>query len=92
MLVPFFTQNARTMTLLVRLARKNNAKVLMTWAKRLPQGKGYELNFEPIDVLSTSGELKDDVALMNQAIEAVIKTCPEQYLWSYKRFKGVIRY
>jgi lauroyl/myristoyl acyltransferase len=28
---PFFGQNAQTMTLLVKLARKNNAKVLMTY-------------------------------------------------------------
>jgi lauroyl/myristoyl acyltransferase len=32
------------MTLLVKLARKNKAKVLMAWAARLDNGKGYELN------------------------------------------------
>jgi KDO2-lipid IV(A) lauroyltransferase len=33
-----------------------------------------------------------DVALMNQAIEQLVKTKPEQYLWNYKRFKGIICY
>jgi hypothetical protein len=28
---------------------------------------------------------------MNQAIEQLVKTKPEQYLWNYKRFKGIIR-
>ncbi len=88
----FFGQDAKTMTLLVRLARKNNAKILMTWAKRLSKGAGYELNIEPVNILSDTGLVEDDVALMNQAIEHLIKTKPEQYLWNYKRFKGVIRY
>ncbi|MBA5249550.1 MAG: lipid A biosynthesis acyltransferase [Gammaproteobacteria bacterium] len=88
----FFAQKAVTMTLLAKMARKNNAKVLMTWAQRLDKGRGYELNFKPVDILSESGVLEEDVARMNQAIEALIRTKPEQYLWNYKRFKGVIQY
>jgi len=91
-LAPFFNHDARTMTLLAKLVRKNNAKVLLTWATRLEKGKGYELNLEPVNILSDSGELKDDVVLMNQTIESLVKTKPEQYLWNYKRFKSVIDY
>lgn len=90
--VPFFGHNAITMTLLAKLARKNNTKVLMTWAQRLAKGRGYQLNFKPIDILSESGAIEDDVANMNRAIEGLILTKPEQYLWEYKRFKGTIRY
>ncbi|MBT4923818.1 MAG: lysophospholipid acyltransferase family protein, partial [Candidatus Thioglobus sp.] len=91
-LAPFFNHDARTMTLLAKLARKNNAKVVMTWAERLEKGKGYRLNLKPINVLSDSGDLLEDVSLMNQAIETLVKTKPEQYLWNYKRFKSVISY
>lgn len=91
-LAPFFGQSAKTMTLLVKLARKNNTKVLMTWAARLNKGRGYELNIKPVDVLSESGVLEDDVAKMNKVIEHLVKIKPEQYLWNYKRFKGVIKY
>lgn len=91
-LASFFQKDARTMTLLVRLARKNNAKVVMTWAQRLANGKGYTLNFKPVNVLSESGDVKADVALMNQAIESLVKAHPQQYLWSYKRFKSLIEY
>jgi len=91
-LAPFFNHDARTMTLLAKLARKNNAKVVMTWAERLEKGKGYQLNLKPINVLSDSGDLLEDVSLMNQAIETLVKTKPEQYLWNYKRFKSVISY
>ena len=91
-LAPFFGQDARTMTLLAKLARKNNAKVLMTWTTRLDKGKGYVLNLEPVNILSESGDVKSDVVLMNQAIEDMVRIKPEQYLWSYKRFNSVIDY
>ena len=91
-LAPFFNHDARTMTLLAKLVRKNNAKVLLTWATRLEKGKGYELNLKPVNILSDSGELKDDVALMNQVIEGLVRTKPEQYLWNYKRFRSVVDY
>ena len=91
-LAPFFNHDARTMTLLAKLVRKNNAKVLLTWAIRLEKGKGYELNLEPVNILSDSDKLYDDVVLMNQTIESLVKTKPEQYLWNYKRFRSVIDY
>jgi KDO2-lipid IV(A) lauroyltransferase len=91
-LAPFFNHDARTMTLLAKLVRKNNAKVLLTWATRLEKGKGYELNLEPVNILSDSDKLYDDVVLMNQAIEGLVRTKPEQYLWNYKRFRSVVDY
>tara|TARA_B100000929_G_C15493179_1_gene415149 strand:- start:1064 stop:1903 length:840 start_codon:yes stop_codon:yes gene_type:complete len=91
-LAPFFNKNVRTMTLLVKLARKNDAQVLMTWAERLDHGNGYILNLKPINVLSESNNIKDDVTLMNRAIEELIETKPEQYLFNYKRFKSSIKY
>ncbi|QKQ24087.1 lysophospholipid acyltransferase family protein [Candidatus Ruthia endofausta] len=91
-LAPFFSQNVHTMTLLVRLARKNDAQVVMAWTKRLPDAKGYELNLKPVKVLSSANTLEDDALLMNKVIEDLITTQPEQYLWNYKRFKSVINY
>ena len=91
-LSPFFGHNAQTMTLLAKLARKNKAKVVLAWCERLNLGRGYELNFETVEILSESGSLEDDVALMNKVIENLVKTKPEQYLWNYKRFKSEINY
>jgi KDO2-lipid IV(A) lauroyltransferase len=45
-------------TLLVKLARKNKAKVLMAWAARLDKGKGYELNVKPVNILSSTGRVE----------------------------------
>jgi lauroyl/myristoyl acyltransferase len=52
----------------------------------------FPLNVKPVNILSGTGRVEDDVALMNQAIEQLVKTKPEQYLWNYKRFKGIICY
>jgi len=91
-LAPFFGTNARSMTLLAKLARKNQAKVLLTWALRLPKGRGYELYLKPVDILSEQGLIEQDVTLMNKVIEDLVITQPEQYLWNYKRFKSVVDY
>jgi KDO2-lipid IV(A) lauroyltransferase len=76
----FFGRPAYTMTLVSRLARSTGATVLMAFGERLAGGKGYVIHIEPLhDVSST--------AALNAAIEKVVRRCPEQYLWSYPRYK-----
>jgi KDO2-lipid IV(A) lauroyltransferase len=77
----FFGRPAYTMTLVGRLQKATDAAVIMTFAKRLPQGRGYQIHFEQI-----KSEALDEAAL-NRAIEDVVRRCPEQYLWSYNRYK-----
>ena len=91
-MAPFFNNPVNTMTLLVRLAKKHNAQVVMCWANRLKNGKGFDLNFEPIDLTSDSDDLLDQVTLMNRAIEDLIRRFPDQYMWSYRRFKSTQSY
>lgn len=78
----FFGRPAYTMTLLRRLYEKTGAAVMMVIARRLPRGRGYHVRFREL----TPGDLADEAAL-NQAIEAEVRRCPEQYLWSYYRYK-----
>ena len=89
---PFFNNPVNTMTLLVKLAKKHNARVLMCWGNRLKKGRGFELNFEPLDLTSRNDDLLEQVTLMNRAIEDVIKRFPDQYMWSYRRFKSTQSY
>jgi len=88
LMVPFFGKMVNTMTLLARIAKKQNAQVLMFWAKRLDRGRGYDLNLEPVDLHSNGDDLEDRVAQMNNSIESLVRRQPEQYMWSYKRFKS----
>jgi len=78
----FFGRPAYTMTLAGRLQRATGAAVIMVFAERLPGGRGYHLHFDELPTAHF-----DETAL-NRAIEAQIRRCPEQYLWSYFRYKG----
>jgi len=91
-IAPFFNNPVNTMTLLVRLAKIHNAQVVMCWANRLPNAKGFDLNFELLDLTSDSDDLLDQVTLMNKAIENLIRRFPDQYMWSYRRFKSTQSY
>ena len=76
---PFFGRMAYTMTLPMRLAQHSGATVLSAWGERLPQGRGFRVHVLPLPDW--------DFQPLNAAMEALIRTCPEQYLWGYARYK-----
>ncbi|MEW5887772.1 MAG: lysophospholipid acyltransferase family protein [Pseudomonadota bacterium] len=82
----FFDRPAYTMTLAARLAQTSGAAVILAYGERLPGGEGFHLHLgpppEPI-----AGTLPERVAAINRALEALIRRCPEQYLWGYNRYK-----
>ncbi|MBI3044650.1 MAG: lysophospholipid acyltransferase family protein [Betaproteobacteria bacterium] len=77
----FFGRPAYTMTLVRRLQQASGAAVIMAFAERLPAGRGYRLHLEAL----AANQL--DEATLNRALEAQVRRCPEQYLWSYNRYK-----
>ena len=85
--VPFMGIEAQTMTLAPKMAQKSKAPALICYAKRLPWGRGFEVFFSQVD----EGIYADDLALsartMNEAIAAAVNQFPEQYEWTYKRFR-----
>ncbi len=91
-MVPFFNKEVNTMTLLAKLAKKHNAQVLMFWAKRLEKGRGFDLNIEPVNLSINGNDLESYVEVMNKSIESLVRKTPEQYMWSYKRFKSSYSY
>jgi KDO2-lipid IV(A) lauroyltransferase len=72
------------MTLVSRLAEQTGAPVLVCYSKRLSQGRGYRFEIEP---LLAALPAESPVRTLNRSLEAVIRRCPEQYLWSYNRYK-----
>lgn len=87
---PFFGQPAYTMTLSGRLAQVKGTDVVLIWGKRLRWGRGYEVNVQPLGAflgqpLATDATLA--AAQINQVMEAVVRLCPQQYLWGYARYK-----
>lgn len=81
--VPFFGRPAYTITLIGRLMEASGAAVIMSHIERLPQGKGHVLRLAPLS-FDTSLPIGPQ---MNAALEAVVRSCPQQYLWSYNRYK-----
>jgi len=84
-LADFFGRPAYTMTLVSKLAENTGAAILPTYARRLPKGGGYELSFERLPE-RLAGE--SCARQLNRALEQMIRRLPEQYLWSYNRYKG----
>jgi KDO2-lipid IV(A) lauroyltransferase len=84
---PFFGKPAYTMTLAARLALQTGARVVLIWGERLPWGRGYRLHTQSLGH-PLSGELDTAVVQINQAMEALVLSCPQQYLWGYARYKS----
>jgi KDO2-lipid IV(A) lauroyltransferase len=80
----FFGRPAYTMTLVGRLSEQTGAPVLMCYSRRLPWGRGYRFEIEP---LLAPRPAESPVRTLNRSLEDLIRRCPEQYLWSYNRYK-----
>ncbi len=83
----FFGRPAFTMTLAARLTETGQASVILTYAERLPRGTGFHVFFLPLQV-EMDGTLDQRAAALNHAIEALVRRCPEQYMWGYNRYKA----
>lgn len=83
---PVFGRDAYTMTLAVRLAQQTGAAVVLVRCERLPWGRGFVTRFAPLSA-PLDERLEDAVLQINQAMEHLIRQCPEQYLWGYARYK-----
>jgi Kdo2-lipid IVA lauroyltransferase/acyltransferase len=86
---PFFGRPAYTMTLAARLAQQTGAVVLLIWGERLPDGQGYVVRFQPLpEALPPDASAQaESAAIVNRAMEALIRQSPQQYLWGYHRYK-----
>ena len=84
--VPFFGQPAYTMTLAARLALQTGATVVLARCERLSWGRGFDLYFEDLPS-PLPAEMDAAVLHLNQAMEHLIRQCPQQYLWGYGRYK-----
>jgi len=80
----FFGRPAYTMTLAAKLAERDNVAPFLAFARRLPRGEGYSIHVRPLPA-PLPGERA--TRRINRALEALVRECPEQYLWGYNRYK-----
>lgn len=85
--VPFFGIEAMTMTLVSKLVQKTDAVVVCGYAKRLANGKGFEVVIKAADPDIYSDDLNTSVTALNRSVEQCVADAPAQYQWEYKRFK-----
>lgn len=85
--VPFFGIAANTSTLIAKLEYKSQAPIFFVVAERLPKGQGFRLHFIPANKELGSKNLTQATQALNIQTAAIIKKNPEQYEWSYKRFR-----
>ena len=83
--VPFFGRPAYTTPLPARLANRNNTPVVMFTAKRKSIGKGWLMQATRLAPLSEDANIA--AAELNVAIENAVLVAPEQFIWSYNRYK-----
>jgi len=85
--VPFFRVPAATVTSLSRIAQSTNAVVVPCITRILPAGAGFEVNLHaPLENFPTADPVAD-ATRMNLEIEKWVRLMPDQYMWSYRRFK-----
>ena len=83
----FFGQNTFTGKLVGELANASSAYLLCAYAKRLDDGT-YGVVLKPANEGIRVADAVESATALNQSIEECILDCPEQYLWSYKRFRS----
>jgi Kdo2-lipid IVA lauroyltransferase/acyltransferase len=69
------------------VARATRCTVLPFFPQRLHDGSGYVIRIGAPLQDFPSGDGARDVARYHGLIEAAVERAPEQYLWSYKRFR-----
>lgn len=82
----FFGRPAYTMTLVARLQQSTGATVIPFYAERMPYAEGYKLFFgHPVYLQGYTPT--EGAYCLNLAVEDLVRRCPQQYLWSYNRYK-----
>ncbi len=83
---PFFGKKAYTMTLAARLASMANVATFFFVGERLPKSQGFRLHVYPMEG-TLNGDKEHDATIINQNVEKLVRLFPEQYLFSYNRYK-----
>ena len=84
----FYGQHALSSTLVSKLASKTQCNVLgLSCIRNEQQPQKYSVNCQPLANEILSKDLQLSVDTLNTEIERMINQAPEQYIWSYKRFR-----
>jgi KDO2-lipid IV(A) lauroyltransferase len=88
---PFFGKPAYTMTLPLRLAHMTGAPIVWALVKRVPGNwsmsmHGWQPGMDPSQAIAAE-DWVSAAGLMNQQVEALVMLAPQDYLWTYNRYR-----
>jgi KDO2-lipid IV(A) lauroyltransferase len=86
-LLEFFGEPALTNTATTKLAKLGKAIVIPWFLHRRPEG-GYVMTYLPRMEDFPSDDPVEDTKQYVSILEDAIRRSPEQYIWTYRRFKG----
>jgi len=84
----FFDVPVNTITLINKLSKKKKSPVLFIYSERLKGGKGFKIYIEEIVENFYNADDQEAADILNRCLEDIILRNPEQYLWSYERFRN----
>ncbi|MGD9698989.1 lysophospholipid acyltransferase family protein [Acinetobacter sp.] len=84
----FFGQKTLSTTLVSKLASKTQCNIVGLSCIR-DETSGFNVYCSPLSDQILSKDLQTSVDSLNQNLESMINVTPEQYVWSYKRFRKV---
>ena len=85
----FFGQNVLSSTLVSKLAYKTQCNVIGLSCLRNQELSNFTVHCIPLSNEIGSKNLQFSVDHLNHDLEKMIALAPEQYLWSYKRFRNI---
>ena len=85
---PFFGIRTTTGVLASRLLQKTGATALAVTCALQPDNT-FHIRFLEVDPEMFDGDIEVAVAALNRTLEVCIQSAPEQYQWSYRRFKKI---
>lgn len=84
----FFQQNTLSATLVSKMAAKTQCNVIGLSCIGNPELSSFDVYCTELPQTILSKDLQQSVDSLNLAIQEMIQLAPEQYIWSYKRFRN----
>jgi KDO2-lipid IV(A) lauroyltransferase len=84
---PFFGHTAPTTSLIYNLCHRTKCNVYIATAIRSKSGDKFRIVVDTMNCDRLSASPESSAEYLNQSIESLVRTCPEQYQWGYPRFR-----
>ena len=87
--IPFFGKEARTQAIAAMIARRVGSRIWMSRTKRVGTESRFEIEIKELRVPRTKNQADDirwTMTEMQRQFEAWIRECPEQWMWSNRRW------